>query len=303
MPTGSAAMNLAPLPPSIAPLTDARAAIVWQAGGTPVKSVWVEPAAGSVVVKHERSEPVVATRRDLFALRITRGTTAAIDAIPLRGGSSIALVSETVETCPPTDEEATVTLDGAMGSVVFVKAHGWIQECDATHPQWGDPANVYDLETDTDLPLAPFPGLARLQKLVHGKFMAELGEDGGGCLMAPKATPALYTATFTYDGRGVLHGRYLFTMDSNYMCGTGPGHYAAQEELFDSSLPDTVGRWKNAPAWLAPYLAKHPSLGVSPLPVELDIAAAATEFTIAPMPAPSSSAGGTRRGDHDGGRR
>ncbi len=43
-----------------------------------------------------------------------------------------------------------------------------------------------------------------------------------------------------YDGRGVLRGHYTFTMESNYMCGNGPGHYVTPQEIFDSALPESM---------------------------------------------------------------
>jgi hypothetical protein len=297
-PTASAATlqptampSAAPSPPPSAapaapprPITEAQAALVWQAGGGSWKTVWVEPGASGVVVKRERQEPVVATRQALYALRVTRGATASVDAEPLGAGSSVELVQATVESCHEKDVEATVRIMGAMGSVVFTAGLGWVQSCDEPHPRWHDVGGGLDLDTRKVLSLDPFPGLGRLTIFARGKFLAAFGDDGGGCLLNPKETPELNAATFAYDGGGTLRGTYLFTMSSNYMCGNGPGHYTSPQELHDSSLPETVTFWKKTPAWLVPYLAKHPSIGVSPLPVELDAVAAALAFETAPLP-------------------
>lgn len=289
----SAAASASAAPSAVAPpprpISEAQAALVWQApgkGAKGFKTVWVEPGPGGPVVKRERAEPVVATRQALFALRITSGADATIEAVPLGSGKTVEVATAHVESCYQKGAKAEVSLQGAMGSVVFAAAHGWEYDCEAPHPRWSDHASRTDLDSGAELPLTPFPGLARLTTLAAAKFKATHGEDGGGCLMEPKETPSLYNATFAYDGRGVLRGTYVFIMQSNYMCGSGPGHYTIPEELHDSSLPDSVATWKRAPEWLVPYLAKHPSIGVSPLPPELNAEAAASEFVTAPVPPP-----------------
>src|SRR5689334_17125676 len=66
-PSASAAPAPSPsAPPSAAaaaPPVDA--ALVWMAGGAGYKTAWVEPGSGGAVVKRERPEPVVATKRGL----------------------------------------------------------------------------------------------------------------------------------------------------------------------------------------------------------------------------------------------
>ena len=77
------------------------AALVWLSGGAGFKTVWVEPSKTGPAVQRERLEPVVATRRGLFALRISIGTTSSINAEPLSpsSGPGSEVVSATVEAC------------------------------------------------------------------------------------------------------------------------------------------------------------------------------------------------------------
>ena len=267
----------------IAPITAATAALVWQPGTGNFKTVWVEPSATGVQVKRSRSEPVVATRTDLYALRITKGSESSLDAVPIISTGPINVVSATVEDCNHAMGDATVLLRGAVGSVVFYSAHGLEMGCEAAHPTWHDQAGALNIESRAKLSFDPFPGLPRLVAIAQSKFQREV-DAGTACLMDSSETPYFYTADFAYDGRGVLRGHYTFTMQAPYVCGTGPGHYSTTQEVFDSSLPPSVEFWKQTPGWLSPYLAKHPSVGVSPLPLELDAVAAAVAFERAPMP-------------------
>jgi len=272
---------------AVAPPIDG--ALVWLAGGAGFKTVWVEPTKPFPTVQRERLEPVVATKRGLFALRISIGTTSSITAEPLSpsSGPGSEVVSATVEACNNElfgDGKAGVSLVGAVGPIVFASGHGYAFHCEAAHPEFYDPVVIYDVDAGKSINLGPFPGQPRLAKIAHPKFMGQFDVDAGECLMEPTATPALHTGDFTYDGRGVLRGHYVFTMVSNYMCGTGPGHYSVAAEVDDSALPPVMDPWQKAPSWLVPFLVKHPSVGVSVFPGGLDGAAAKSAFE-SPLPA------------------
>jgi hypothetical protein len=284
-PVVTSASARAPAPPTAPLPVPIDAALLWTAGPSGVKTVWLEPGKAGVVVKRERAEPIVATKRGLFALRTTAGSTARIDAEPLdpSSGPAVEIVSATTFGCGGSDyEKASVSLLGAVGPIIFAVGHGHTSLCDTPHPQFSDPAVEYDLDARANLARSPFPDLARLTEIARAKFITQFGDDGGGCI-GPNPTPALYSATFAYDGRGVLKGHYIFTAESNYMCGTGPGHYTAPMDVFDSALPTSLAPWQKTPSWLVPYFLKHPSLGVSVFPPEIDGAAATAAFE-SPMP-------------------
>ena len=284
------------------------AAVVWLVRNKAFHSVWIEPGAGGPVVKRERAEPVVATSRGLFAYRtemekvkvcpscgpcpkgrcsepeqdIGVGTVVLLPAGPSKQLGFYPSPGGCADEQQLSAAEGGAVLRGALGSVIFVSVHGMQQGCGAAHPMWSWTEIVLDLDTDKDVDVSPPPAaLARLAAIAKRKIRGVYGDDAGCISEGAEAEP--FTAALTYDPRGVLRAKYTFTMSSNYMCGTGPGHYTVAEDVFDSALPTAVEPLRRAPAWLVPYLEKHPSVGVSVLPPSLDRAAAIAAFE-GPLP-------------------
>ncbi len=290
---------------AITPTATEPAAIVWVVRNKSFHSVWLEPGAAGPVVKRERPEPIVATSRGLFAYRtkidkvklcpgcapcgkgpctepeqeIETGNIEMLPGGPSKQLGNYPTPNGCADEAPASLAEGSAALAGAVGSVIFVSVSGWQQSCGAAHPMWSAEEIALDLETDKTVDVTPPPSAkARLTAIAKRKFLGAYGDDGGGCLMSPDAEPDPYAASFTYDPRGVLRTKYTFTMASNYMCGTGPGHYSVAQEVFDSAVPTSMERYRKAPEWLVPYIAKHPTVGVSPLPPGLDRAAAWAAF-------------------------
>lgn len=285
-------------PVAVDPILEANAALVWQGGGKGgVTTVWVEPDGAAVAVKRKRAEATIATRHGLYGIRATVGRESTLDAVPLAGGAATTIVQAAIEGCPQgepgapcvsgmSDQQATVLLEGAIGAVVFATSNGMEWMPDAPHPEFIDDAVAFDVASGDRVPLAPFPGFDRLTKIANAKFLDAYGPEGGGCISSQDLPPNLDHADFAFDGAGKLHGHYWFTKPSNYMCGVGPGHRSVAIDVNDSALPDPMKPLMQAPKWLAPYLAKHPSIGVSPIPTELDVDKLVAVFE-APVPAPA----------------
>ena len=255
---------------------------MWQGGGKGVTTVWVEPDGAAVSVKRKRPEATIATRHGLYGIRATVGRESTLDAVPLAGGAALTVVQAAVEGCLEGEQGAPcVNLDERLRGdrapargrrrrrLRDLERH----DVDARRAAPGVRRTTceiaFDVAAGQRVPLAPFPGFDRLTKIANAKFLDAYGPDGGGCIQAQDSLPNLDHADFAFDGSGKLHGHYWFTKPSNYMCGAGPGHRSVAIDVNDSALPDPMKPLMQAPKWLAPYLAKHPSIGVSPIPTEL----------------------------------
>ena len=284
---------IATVPPAVAsaeaPSFDV--ALVWQDDkqGT-FRTVWVEKTPDGPAERAVRPDPVVATSKGLWAIRIEDQPPMMCEpceceagvkcpeveiiglsafAVPLSGEAKVEIPFEDLRGCggPTSSGEMGLAAIGMMGPMVFLGSGVTIQPCDAPHPMFGGSYKVYDLEERKEVDVSPpSEASASLVARAHEALVRE--EEG--CILDAKDEATFLTATFSYDTQGKLEGLYTFTMPSMYMCGRGPTHYEAPTDVQDHALPAAMRPFQTAPAWLVPYLRGRDISGVSVLPAGLD---------------------------------
>ena len=262
--------GLAPLPPT--PIEAAGdAVIVWvDEDSDQVKSVLLKRDSSTAQVVAERQGRVFVTPKDLFVLarrrqRITlgdlveytrrcHGTQTAEIEVPyfrsLRTGRHIEPWKADISRVNSNSSDYTfeVTIDAAVGSVVFGKTWTTDTACDGYAPIHYGGLFSFDLDRGVEVKMT-FPPIALGLLREQARHDIPSGEGVNCGDMEP------YRATAEYDEAGVLQGNYEFGTDSAGVGVAAPG--CPNPSYRSPFTPPELKRWGRLPAWVAAYMAEH----------------------------------------------
>lgn len=298
-PVASADPPPAPPPPKPKPpeppapqLVSAGAFLVWiedSAARGGFRTQLVEPATGGAKLVAERPEVVVASSKELWSLRTkkTRVKNCAdcelctrdpkkckketIDSVdePFFQSLGTARVLEPWSKsfafgagCSDSvaAQDASVTLTGAVGPVVFGDVDKTFTYCSDGDPTVVDAALAFDLDAEQPVePTLPDPPKDALATRAQVEIIAQ------GCMQDRAEVPALYRARAAYGDDGVLRGVYAFVMSASPNCASGPGHTTSLSEQKSPWAPAELAAYGKLPAFVVGYMADRGATSAMPI--------------------------------------
>ena len=155
------------------------------------------------------------------------------------------------------DKGVDVTVNGAVGTVVFSAIWTWEMACGGGCPMHNGAFLNFDVDTGAPVELE-FPRDVVTVLRERAKKQAP-GEAGAACGAFPP-----YRAFAAYNSVGELDGVYTFGTDNAGLCAGAPTCPNPEERA--PWLPRRLGRWGKLPAWLAPYLVSSKAQFAFPIP-------------------------------------
>lgn len=276
--SGSALPALPPAPPRTE-VTGA-AAIVWIAdekapGG--FRSDWIEPEGDGARLRRQRKDAVLSGAAELWAiafrkvtlnLRTCKDPNTQCNPHPelqepylrsLKNGRNLRLWKSDFEDFTGCDADASETIEGAVGSVLFTSSWRVENECGASCARHTGGFAAVDVDTGGGVKLE-FP--AEITAQLRQRAAAELeSDDKALCGELDK-----YRVTAAYDESGELDAVYEFGDNHAGICGSA--RHCPNPRQVSGWLPKALARWGKLPSWVAKYLAEVHSHHASMIPAE-----------------------------------
>jgi hypothetical protein len=281
-----------PPEPPAPQLVTAGAMLVWiedsSALGT-YRTQLVEPAAGGAKLVAERPEIVVASSKELWVLRTKKtpaqncvectvcnrdprkckkNKTESVDEPFLQSLATGRVLEPWKKTftfeagcsASAAAQDASVTLVGTVGPVLFGNLSKSVTRCADDDPTLDDQPFAFDLEGETAIaPTLPDPPTDALTARAKVEILTT------GCVTERTDTPALYWARAAYGEDGVLRGVYGFTMTAPPNCASGPGHQATFSEQKSPWAPPELAAYGKLPAFVVSYMADRSATFATPI--------------------------------------